>query len=130
MSEKIIPQPGKPQAAMMPHALQSGYAIMEYIVERTLGGGGFGITYLAHDKNLKLPVAIKEYFPADLAKRTTGYSVQAISDSKVNEFKLGLDRFLAEARAIANFRHPNIVRVLRFFASNGTAYIVMDCQPE
>jgi serine/threonine protein kinase len=110
-------------------ALPAGYRINEYVIERQLGGGGFGITYLARDGNLDLPVAIKEYFPADMATRTNGYTVQVrgTADEDVGAtYEWGLERFLDEARALATFRHPNIVRVLRYFRENGTAYIVME----
>ena len=44
-----------------------------------------------------------------------------------NDFTTGpLRRFLDESRALANFRHPHIVRVSRFFEANGSAYMVMD----
>lgn len=109
-------------------ALPAGYPVNEYVIERTLGGGGFGITYLAHDVNLALPVAIKEYFPADLASRSADQTVLLRAESEDNRatYEWGLERFLDEARALATFRHPNIVRVLRYFRGNGTAYIVME----
>lgn len=107
-------------------ALAPGQAIHEYRVERVLGGGGFGITYLAQDANLQLPVAIKEYFPANVAVRASDNAVRVRSDEAQERFDWGLERFVDEARALASFRHPNIVRVLRYFKENGTAYIVMD----
>jgi len=110
-------------------SLPAGYRINEYNIERPLGGGGFGITYLARDSNLQLPVAIKEYFPSDLVTRGADQSVQ-VRGGSTNEhqeqYDWGLERFLDEARALATFRHPNIVRVLRYFRENGTAYIVME----
>jgi serine/threonine protein kinase len=109
-------------------ALPAGYRIHEYEVEKPLGGGGFGITYLARDGNLNLPVAIKEYFPNDLALRGANHTVLVRgAQAEVQEqYHWGLERFLDEARALATFRHPNIVRVLRYFRDNGTAYIVME----
>jgi serine/threonine protein kinase len=107
-------------------ALAPGQAIYEYRIERVLGGGGFGITYLAQDANLQLPVAIKEYFPANVAVRASDNSVRVRSEDGAERFDWGLERFVDEARALASFRHPNIVRVLRYFKENGTAYIVMD----
>jgi len=107
-------------------ALAPGQTIFEYRIERMLGGGGFGITYLAQDINLQLPVAIKEYFPGDLAVRAADLSVHVRSGENKGQFQWGLERFLDEARALASFRHPNIVRVLRYFKENGTAYIVME----
>jgi serine/threonine protein kinase len=119
----IDPSPETPRVA---HALKPGDAIMEYVIERTLGGGGFGITYLARDKNLNLPVAIKEYLPGDMALRTGDNSVHPLGERFEDQFKWGLERFLDEARVLATFRHPNIVRVLRYFLANGTGYIVME----
>ena len=107
-------------------ALPRGYALHEYQIEQTLGIGGFGLTYLATDSNLNLKVAIKEYLPGDLAQRGEDQSVQPKSESASDSFKWGLSRFLDESRTLAAFRHPNIVRVLRFFEANRTAYMVME----
>jgi serine/threonine protein kinase len=107
-------------------SLPRGYALHEYRIEETLGIGGFGLTYLATDSNLNLKVAIKEYLPGDLALRGEDQSVQPKSDSSLDSFKWGLSRFLDESRTLASFRHPNIVRVLRFFEANRTAYMVME----
>lgn len=109
-------------------ALPAGWRIHEYEIERPLGGGGFGITYLARDANLDLPVAIKEYFPSDLVTRGAdqAVSVRGGNAEAQNSYNWGLERFLDEARALATFRHPNIVRALRYFKLNGTAYIVME----
>lgn len=107
-------------------ALPPGHRIHEYAIQNTLGGGGFGITYLAHDVNLDLPVAIKEYLPSDLAGRGQDHSVNPLGAKNQALFGQGLERFLDEARTLATFRHPNIIRVLRYFKANGTAYIVME----
>jgi len=107
-------------------ALPKGYALHEYKIEQTLGIGGFGLTYLATDSNLNLKVAIKEYLPGDLAQRGDDQSVQSKGESTSESFKWGLSRFLDESRTLASFRHPNIVRVLRFFEANHTAYMVME----
>jgi serine/threonine protein kinase len=107
-------------------ALPQGYALNEYRIESTLGIGGFGLTYLAMDANLKLQVAIKEYLPGEFALRGEDQSVRPKSDASVDTFKWGLTRFLDESRTLASFRHPNIVRVMRFFEANQTAYMVME----
>jgi len=107
-------------------ALPRGYALLEYRIEQTLGIGGFGLTYLATDSNLNLKVAIKEYLPGELALRCEDQSVQPKSDANLDSFKWGLSRFLDESRTLASFRHPNIVRVMRFFEANRTAYMVME----
>ena len=126
MNDKTEPVTAKPEGPWVAHALKPGHAILEYVVERTLGGGGFGITYLARDENLNLPVAVKEYLPTDLAMRGADGGVQVLGDSFQDQFSWGLERFLSEARVLASFRHPNIVRALRYFPANGTAYIVME----
>jgi len=107
-------------------ALPRGCELHEYRVEQTLGIGGFGVTYLATDCNLNLKVAIKEYLPGDLAIRGEDQSVRPKSESASESFKWGLSRFLDESRTLASFRHPNIVRVMRFFQTNQTAYMVME----
>ncbi len=107
-------------------ALKNGEVVQEYTIIESLGVGGFGVTYLARDVNLNLSVAVKEYFPADLVCRAADGSVQVLDDSNEERFQWGLERFVEEARTLAAFRHPNIVRVLRYFIANGTAYIVME----
>lgn len=107
-------------------ALPVGYQLQEYTIEALLGTGGFGLTYLARDNNLQCQVAIKEYLPNDLAVRAAGQTVCARTESDTHGYRIGLDGFLAESRVLAGFRHPNIVRVTRFFEANNTAYMVMD----
>ena len=109
-----------------PAALPPGSRIAEYEIVRVLGAGGFGITYLAFDHRLDGPVALKEYFPADLATRDDTWRVSATASTKRDVFAWGLERFLDEARAIHRFRHPNVVRAHRYMEANGTAYIVME----
>src|ERR1044071_8852624 len=107
-------------------ALPSGYSLQEYRIERLLGAGGFGLTYLAIDTNLNLRVAIKEYLPSDIAIRNPDHSVAPNSSPVAEDFMWGKRRFLDESRTIASFRHPNIVRVMRFFEAKGSAYMVME----
>jgi len=107
-------------------ALPPGCTLHEFTIEAVLGSGGFGITYLARDNNLQSHVAIKEYLPTELAIRSTGQSVCARTESDTHGYRIGLERFLAETRVLAGFRHSNIVRVTRFFEANNTAYMVMD----
>ena len=126
MSDQSQPPSTSQEPIQVAHALKPGDAIMEYVIERTLGGGSFGITYLARDENLNMPVAVKEYLPSDLALRAADNNVQTLGDAFKEQFQWGLERFLEEARVLASFRHPNIVRVLRYFFANGTAYIVME----
>lgn len=108
------------------HALPEGYQLQEYTITGTLGFGGFGITYSALDTNLDKIIAIKEYLPSELAVRTDGSTVSAKSEQDRDSYDWGLERFLDEARAVARFKHPNIIQIYRFFEQNGTGYIVME----
>ncbi len=108
------------------NALPSGTLLLEYRLEGVLGAGGFGITYLAHDTHLEKHVAIKEYLPTDLAIRALDGSVVPVATEHEHDYKWGLERFIQEARTLARFSHPHIVRVNRYFEANGTGYMVMD----
>ena len=107
-------------------ALANNTEVDGYRIDKVIGSGGFGITYLGHDLGLNKSVAIKEYLPRDLAVRVDNQSVRAASSSDKDDFTWGLQRFLDEARVLARFDHKNIVRVHRFFQMHGTAYIVME----
>lgn len=100
----------------------------QFIVGKVLGKpGGFGITYLGWDINLATLVAVKEYLPRDYAGRDSDHAtVMAHSREDANLFRFGLEQFLQEARTLAQFDHPNVVRVRSFFEQHGTAYLVMD----
>lgn len=116
-----MPQPGHYRNALQPQQM-----LHEYRLESVLGAGGFGMTYLARDTLLDKPVAIKEYLPAEMAMREASGSVVPITAGHEESYRWGLDRFLQEARTLARFSHPQIVRVNRFFEANGTGYMVMD----
>jgi serine/threonine protein kinase len=108
-----------------PDALPAGYRLHWYVIERVLGQGGFGITYLANDSNLDRRVAIKEYLPTEIARRRADACAHPHTESHAERYAWGLERFLAEARTLARFDHPNIVRVHSVFEGNNTAYMVM-----
>ncbi len=108
------------------NSLQPGYRLHWYVIKRILGQGGFGITYLAEDTNLHQEVAIKEYLPIELAVREQDDSIHPVSGEYGEQFSWGLDRFMIEAQTLAQFKHPNIVRVLAVFPENNTAYMVME----
>ena len=111
---------------MSAQALPAGYGLLEYRIEKVLGVGGFGLTYLATDANLNLKVALKEYLPGDLALRGADQTIAPRSPDTAESFGWGKQRFLDESRTLASFRHPNIVRVMRFFEAKGSAYMVME----
>jgi serine/threonine protein kinase len=108
------------------NALPIGTQLLEYRVDAVLGAGGFGITYLCHDTHLDKRVAIKEYFPTDLAVRALDGGVITVNSESDESYKWGLERFIQEARTLAKFSHPHIVRVNRYFEANTTGYMVMD----
>jgi formylglycine-generating enzyme required for sulfatase activity/predicted Ser/Thr protein kinase len=108
--------------------LPPGTQLEEFIIERVLGSGGFGITYLARDKRLGRQVVIKENLPAQFCWRdTTSLTVQPrhSSGEDVDNFQYSLESFEKEAATLASLDHPGIVKVLRSFEANGTAYFVM-----
>lgn len=98
-----------------------------YRIERMLGQGGFGITYLATDLNLDRLVAIKEFFPKDYCDRESSTSHVTLGTQSASEFVNKLKaKFLKEARNIAKFDHPGIIKIHAAFEENNTAYYVMD----
>lgn len=115
-----------PESPTYSNALSLGSMLLEYRLETVLGAGGFGMTYLGWDTNLEKHVAIKEYLPGELAIRALDGSIVPVNTESEYNYKWGLERFIQEARTLAKFSHPNIVRVNRFFEANGTSYMVMD----
>ena len=107
-------------------ALPPGTRLGDYRLDAMIGHGGFGITYRAFDTQLAKIVAIKEYLPLECAIRQNDGQVVPRSARLADDFAWGRERFLDEARALARFRHPHIVPVLRYFEANGTAYTVME----
>jgi serine/threonine protein kinase len=108
-----------------PDALPAQSRLHWYVLERVLGQGGFGITYLAKDTNLDQRVAVKEYLPVDVATRLPDGTVRSRTEELRERYRWGLQRFIEEARTLARFDHPNIVRVHSVFEFNNTAYMVM-----
>lgn len=110
-----------------PYLAQRSVLNKKYLINRVLGMGGFGITYLARDLVLNIDLCIKEYFPKNLVTRSKDRSVISVSPEENREyFQYGLEKFLDEARALARFEsHPGIVSVRDYFQENSTAYLVM-----
>ena len=84
------------------------------------------MTYLAYDRSLDRRVAIKEYLPNDWASRRPDGAVGPRSASQEEVYSWGFDRFLKEARDLAQLRHPNVVQVHDVIEARGTAYMVTE----
>ncbi|SMX50145.1 serine/threonine-protein kinase [Maliponia aquimaris] len=96
----------------------------QYVIDKYLNSGGFGITYLARD-SLGRKVVIKECFPNAICCRS-GETVRLRSQAFDVDFTRAVDLFQKEARALAKLQHPNIVGVHQIFQANGTAYMALD----
>jgi serine/threonine protein kinase len=107
------------------NALPIGYRLHEFELRGVIGVGGFGIVYRAFDCSLEREVAIKEYMPSALAGRSGKQQVSLLSASHSETFALGLSSFVNEAKLLARFDHPSLIKVHRFWEDNGTAYMVM-----
>jgi serine/threonine protein kinase len=107
------------------NALPAGHRLHEFELRGVIGVGGFGIVYRAFDHSLERDVAIKEYLPAALAGRSGKQQVSLLSASHSETFALGMGSFVNEAKLLARFDHPSLLKVHRFWEDNGTAYMVM-----
>ncbi|RZL09331.1 MAG: serine/threonine protein kinase, partial [Rubrivivax sp.] len=115
-----------PSSTLWSDSLPEGLRLGEYEIRSVIGEGGFGIVYLAYDHFLQRQVALKEYMPSTLAGRArTGLDVVVKAERHRETFLAGLRSFVNEARLLAQFDHPALVKVYRFWEAHGTAYMVM-----
>ena len=120
-----VSSPVPPRGISHVDALPVGARLAEFEILELLGVGGFGMVYKAFDHSLHRAVAIKEYMPSALAGRSEGQSLWVRSSSDQQTFQAGLASFVGEARLLAQFDHPSLVKVFRFWEANDTAYMVM-----
>ncbi|MGF1529080.1 MAG: serine/threonine protein kinase, partial [Candidatus Competibacterales bacterium] len=114
--------------------LPPGFNLGRYRIEAVLGVGGFGVTYRALDPESGETFAIKEFFPAEFARRNPdGVSLSPLMgrnapslEGEESPYQWGLARFLQEAQVLAKLDHPHVVKIREYFSAHGTAYIVMD----
>ena len=106
-------------------ALPAGTMLGEFELQGLVGFGGFGMVYRGYDHSLQRAVAIKEYMPSALVARTANQALSARSSADAFTFQSGLKSFIAEARLLARFDHPSLVKVYRFWEANNTAYMAM-----
>lgn len=95
-----------------------------YKIEKVLGQGSFGITYLAEHTKLAKKVAIKEFFMKELNSRSEDGSITGMSEGSLSQSYC--QKFQKEAVNLSRLDHPNIVRVTDSFKENGTYYYVME----
>jgi serine/threonine protein kinase len=105
--------------------LQPGTRVAEFEITGLVGQGGFGAVYQAWDHTLERVVAIKEYLPTSLSVRQSDGAVVPLSERHRETFELGMRSFINEARLLAQFDHPSLLKVYRFWQERGTTYMVM-----
>ena len=110
---------------LKPASLPPDTVIGGYRVVRKISAGGFGVVYLAVDKEGQ-QVAVKEYLPSALTMRDAGALVPQVAPEKLSLYRLGLKSFFEEGRSLAQISHPSVVSVLNFFRQNETVYMVMN----
>lgn len=117
------------------NTLQTGFLLNGnsyiYKIERVLGQGSFGITYLASvkmagslgaiDANIK--VAIKEFFMRDINGRSDATVTSGSKGGIYDDYKR---KFTREALNLSKLQHPNIIKVIESFEANNTVYYVME----
>lgn len=106
-------------------ALAPGTRVGNFIIDRVLGVGGFGIVYRAEQDVTGRHVAIKEFFPSTMVDRLGSRAVSLHAESDAELFALGMRCFVKEATLLSGLHHPGLVQVLHFWEENGTAYMVM-----
>jgi serine/threonine protein kinase len=124
------PQPPDDRTQLLPRrdvdaALPAGHLLQDLRIEGVIGVGGFSIVYRVRDLRLDRVMALKEYMPATVAQRDANGVVHARLAAHLTTFHHGLRSFFNEARLLASFDHPALVKVHRVWADNGTAYMLM-----
>ena len=117
------------------NCLPSGYILhgkaYNYEIERVLGQGSFGITYLAKIKlagalgtlDSSIRVAIKEFFMKEINGREDATVTCSNRNGLYDKYRV---KFAREAQNLSKLSHPNIVKVLEFFEANNTVYYAME----
>jgi len=109
--------------------LPAGARLDGFEVEALICEGSVCVVYWATDRALGVPVAIAEYMPAHLAQRNDDGQVTPRTSAQADVFAKGLKAFVSETRALARCNHPSLVRIVRLFEANATAYRVMPRYP-
>lgn len=99
----------------------------KYRIDKVLGEGGFGNTYLGYNLEFEERVAIKEFFMKGVTERDEFTSSVSVSNStNLRSFEEQKEKFKKEARRLRKLHNDHIVKVHDLFEENGTAYYIMD----
>ena len=120
-----LPASGASSTPTEAGVLPAGSRVAEFEITSLVGQGGFGAVYEAWDHTLERVVAIKEYLPDSLSTRQGDGAVVPLSERHRETFDLGMRSFINEARLLAQFDHPSLLKVYRFWQERGTTYMVM-----
>lgn len=107
-------------------ALPPGSLLGNYKLLKALAQGGFGITYIAWDSQLRRNIVLKECFPLGLCSRDsdTGEIIPLPHTSR-QAYRTAMDSLRKEAQTLASLNHERIVRVYDVFESHGSIFYVM-----
>lgn len=117
-----------PPCPIAPKELPNGTLLHGYRLQRCIGGGGFGVTYLAQESLLNRTVVIKENFPDSLCYREENTLDVCLHSPETGQegFDWALSNFLREVRLLATLDHPCIAKVYAYFEEHHTAYYVVE----
>ncbi|HUP09348.1 MAG TPA: hypothetical protein VMU47_19470 [Caldimonas sp.] len=102
-------------------AIRPGTVLRDYELRGASGSSAWSIAYEAWDRSQRRRVVVQEYRPARLARRRADGSLEPVAGA-ADRYALGLKAFIAEARLLARFDHPALLRIYRFWEERGTAY--------
>jgi serine/threonine protein kinase len=111
---------------MYAHALAPNFVVDSYRIQRVLSVGAQGITYLATDMKLNVPVALREYLPIGLATRGARGLIVPLDDEDGGEYADAVQRFSKGAQSFGRARHNNLIRIVRLFEALGSAFLVSE----
>lgn len=107
-------------------ALPPGTLLGNYKLLKVLGRGGFGITYIAWDNQLRRNIVLKECFPLGLCSRDSNTGeIIPLPHAPRHTYRAAMDSLRKEAQTLASLNHERIVRVYDVFESHGSIFYVM-----
>lgn len=128
IGEEVAEEAPVPECPIAPRELPAGTRLHGYRVQRCIGGGGFGVTYLAQESLLNRTVVIKESFPDSICYREEGTLDVLMHDPTGGKesYDWAMSNFLREVRLLATLDHPCIAKVYSYFEEHNTAYYVVE----